>query len=225
MRDHMLVVLAMACTALTPASAKIRAQDLGPVPRVQSATVPAGDGAATDTTSDARIRRPENLANPWWVFPDLLGFSGGAYDFDRNPSSTTAADFQLEHRWGVSLLPKISHLFNGWDPTFQMRPMAGLEGTSDGALYGYGGFAFDLFIGRHLFLSPNEAVGAYYAGNGKALGSVVEFRSTLDVGYRFGNNLRLSASFGHISNANLTHLNPGTEILSANILIPTHWIH
>ncbi|MGB4101816.1 MAG: acyloxyacyl hydrolase [Alphaproteobacteria bacterium] len=175
-------------------------------------------------TSDATaaFARTESVA--WYRQPDLLGFSVGYYDVLKNTPRKTAADFRVEHRWGVSLLPKIWSGFDGWEPYFQMRPMAGVEATSDGALYGYGGFVFDVFIGKHFFLSPNEVVGAYYRGNGKRLGSFIEFRSTMEVGYRFDNNMRISASFGHISNAGLTRLNSGTEILSGNVYIPVNWV-
>lgn len=129
---------------------------------------------------------------------------------------------RAEFRSGYSMLRGIApRTFAGWDKYVQIRPMVGVEGTSDGAVYGYGGFVLDIFLTPNIFLSPNEVVGLYYNGNGKRLGSVVEFRSTLEAGYRFDNNWRLSASFGHISNAGLGSKNPGTEILSGNLYVPT----
>lgn len=164
--------------------------------------------------------------NNWQNQPDLLGFSVGRYDALRdNDRTRRAIDFRAEYRSGLSLLPLIApQTFNGWDKTFQIRPMAGIEATSDGALYGFGGFVFDIFLTRNIFLSPNEVVGLYYRGNGKRLGSFVEFRSTFEAGYRFDNNMRLSASLGHISNAGLTSYNPGTEIISGHLYIPTDWV-
>ncbi len=191
---------------------------------------PGADNVAATTqatpyvTSDATAAFARADSAEWYRQPDLLGFSIGYYDVLKNTPRKSAVDFRAEHRWGVSLLPKIWAGFNGWEPYFQMRPMAGVEATSDGALYGYGGFVFDIFIGKHFFLSPNEVVGAYYRGNGKRLGSFIEFRSTMEVGYRFDNDMRVSASFGHISNAGLTKLNSGTEILSANVYVPVNWV-
>lgn len=175
-------------------------------------------------TSDATASFARADSGEWYNMPDLLGFSVGYYDALRNTPRKSAVDFRAEFRSGISLLPKIWSGFDGWDPYFQMRPMAGVEATSDGALYGFGGFMFDIPIGKHFFIAPNEVVGAYYRGNGKRLGSFVEFRSTLEVGYRFDNNLRIAASFGHISNAGLTQLNSGTEILSGNVYIPVNWV-
>ncbi len=177
-----------------------------------------------DVASDATIQYARADAE-WYKMPDLLGFSVGYYDVLKNTPRKSAVDFRAEYRWGVSLLPKIAPVtFANWDPYFQVRPMAGVEATSDGALYGYGGFMLDIPIGKHFFIAPNEVVGAYYRGNGKRLGSFIEFRSTLEVGYRFDNNMRIAASFGHISNAGLTKLNSGTEILSGNVYIPVDWV-
>ena len=175
-------------------------------------------------TSDATASFARSESTEWYQMPNLLGFSVGYYDVLSNTPRKSAVDFRVEHRWGVSLLPMVWSGFNGWDPYFQMRPMAGVEATSDGALYGFGGFMFDILIGKHFFIAPNEVVGAYYRGNGKRLGSFIEFRSTLEVGYRFDNNMRIAASFGHISNAGLTRLNSGTEILSGNVYIPVNWV-
>lgn len=162
----------------------------------------------------------EDLRHAWYRQPDLLGFSAGYYDM--LGKDDTAVDFRAEFRSGYSLLHGIApRTFSGWDRYVQIRPMVGVEGTSDGAVYGYGGFVLDAFLTQNIFLSPNLVAGLYYNGNGKRLGSVVEFRSTMEAGYRFDNNWRLSASFGHISNAGLGSKNPGTEILSGNLYVPT----
>lgn len=200
----------------------------------------AGAAQAQDATAPAP-RTPQPVAiNPlvvdemngelghqnWEHQPDLLGFSAGYYDALRNNDRTNrAVDFRVEYRSGLSLLPLIApQTFSGWDKTFQIRPMGGVEGTTDGALYGFGGFVFDIFLTRHIYLAPNEVVGLYYRGNGKRLGSFVEFRSTFEAGYRFDNNMRIGASVGHISNAGLTSYNPGTEIVSGHVYIPTDWV-
>jgi lipid A 3-O-deacylase len=164
--------------------------------------------------------------NQWWHQPDLLGFSVGYFDALRdNDRTNRAIDFRAEYRSGLSLLPLLApQTFADWDSTFQVRPVAGVEATSDGALYGYGGFVYDIFLTRHVFVSPSTVVGLFYRGNGKRLGSVVEFRSTIEAGYRFDNNLRISASLGHISNAGLSDYNPGTEIISGNVYVPTDWV-
>lgn len=172
----------------------------------------------------AAFALPAQAAEPQTAQPDLLSFGIGYYDALQNHPRNEAVDFRLEHRWGVSLLPKIHESLAAVDPYVQVRPFAGLEGTSDGALYTLGGFVFDIPIGKHFVISPSEAVGFYYRGDGKRLGSFVEFRSTMELGWRFNDESRLTAAFGHISNAGLTDLNPGTEIATLYYHIPTSWV-
>ncbi|MBO6784517.1 MAG: acyloxyacyl hydrolase, partial [Alphaproteobacteria bacterium] len=60
----------------------------------------------------------------------------------------------------------------------------------------------------------------YADGNGKDLGHTIEFRSQLEIGYRFDDRSRLSFAVSHISNASLGDSNPGTEIATIYYHIP-----
>ena len=57
-------------------------------------------------------------------------------------------------------------------------------------------------------------MGAFSKGNGKDLGHEIEFRSTLEISYQLKNKNRIGLSVGHLSNAGIGDINPGTEILS-----------
>ena len=153
--------------------------------------------------------------------PNLLSLGAGWYDFNQNSPRREAIDFRLEHRWGMSLLPKASNYFSSWDKYFQIHPIVALETSSREQFYGGAGFAFDILLGRHFVITPTELVGLYYRGDGKRLGSFVEFRSTLEGGYRFDNEMRLTAFIGHMSNAHLTNLNPGANTVGGYLHIPT----
>ncbi|MFN4284224.1 MAG: acyloxyacyl hydrolase [Alphaproteobacteria bacterium] len=135
---------------------------------------------------------------------DLLSFGVGAYDVVQNEDSTAA--FQLEYLSGKKLW-----LFN---------PFAGVMGTLDSAVYGYAGIAYDLKLSDHWVVTPSIAVGLYARGDGRDLGSPVEFRSALAVNYQFDNGVRAGLQFYHLSNAGLTEQNPGTEVLLATYAIP-----
>jgi hypothetical protein len=49
------------------------------------------------------------------------------------------------------------------------------------------------------------------------LGSPVEFRSLLGVGYRFGNGAQISLAAEHKSNAGISTTNPGVNLLSLRL--------
>lgn len=135
--------------------------------------------------------------------PAHVSLNAGWYDFN---DSWDAAEFRLEWRgapwvWGI-------------------RPLAGIMATSDAAAYGYGGVALDMYFGRRIVVTPSFAAGLYHDGDGKDLGSVVEFRSGVEVGWRFDDHSRLSIMIYHLSNAGIGDTNPGTEVLSVGYAIP-----
>ena len=101
--------------------------------------------------------------------------------------------------------------------------MVGGMATSDGAAYGYAGFAFELWwLDKRVVLTPSAAVGAYRKGDGKDLGHTLEFRTGAAIHYRFDNDSRLGVSFHHLSNAGLGHnkKNPGEESLMLTFAWP-----
>ena len=93
-------------------------------------------------------------------------------------------------------------------------------GTTDAAVYGYAGFMLDIYFGRHIVLTPNVAVGLYSDGDGKDLGSAMEFRSGVEMAYRFDSRTRFGFAFHHISNASISDNNPGTETLTLVLSLP-----
>lgn len=135
--------------------------------------------------------------------PAFVTIGGGI--FDATQQDETAADFRLEYRH------KKVWLFKPW---------AGVEATSDGAVYGVAGILVDLFFGRRIVVTPSFGAGLYHDGGGKDLGFPVEFRSQLEVAYRFNDRSRLGVAISHISNASLGDDNPGTEIINVYYSIP-----
>lgn len=135
--------------------------------------------------------------------PDFVAFSVGGFDVNDNE---TAAEARVEYR-------------SNWKP-FYLAPMIGLMLNSDGGVYGYGGVYLDVFFGRRWVVTPNFAVGGYGRGNGKDLGSVIEFRSAIELSYRFDNRARLGIALSHISNASIDDNNPGIESLVLTYAVP-----
>ena len=135
--------------------------------------------------------------------PSFLTVGGGWYDFNDNEQAT---EFRVEWRG-----KKLFWIF---------KPFVGAMATTDASLYGYGGFLTDFFFGRRIVVTPSLAAGLYENGDGKDLGSVIEFRSGLEVGWRFDNRSRLSAMVYHLSNASIDDNNPGTEVFSIGYSFP-----
>ncbi len=135
---------------------------------------------------------------------NFLSFGAGYYDIVSNDDG--AADFRLEYRHGKGL--------------WWLKPWAGVEVTSDGGVWGGGGLLLDIPLGANFALVPSAGVGAYENGSGKDLGSALEFRTQIELAYRFEDRSRLALQFSHISNAGIGKENPGVEILGAYYHLP-----
>ena len=104
---------------------------------------------------------------------------------------------------------------------YGIRPMAGINVTTDNSVYGYVGLDWDIPLwDKQFYLIPNFAAGAYKKGNGKELGGVIEFRSGLELDYQLPNSQRLGVAFNHISNASIYFHNPGSETVLVSYSIP-----
>lgn len=135
---------------------------------------------------------------------DLLAFSA-AY-FDVNKRREEAGEFRIEYR-------PDEHMW-------LFKPFGGAMATTDGALHGFAGVLMDIPLWDRIYITPSFAPGLYYDGNGKDLHNTVEFRSQIEISYRFQNGHRLGASFNHISNASLGDKNPGVESAAVTYIVP-----
>ena len=90
-----------------------------------------------------------------------------------------------------------------------------------GAFHLYAGFAADLPLGEHALIRLGFAPGYYDKGaDGKDLGMALEFRSSFEIGWRFGDGWRLGVEIYHLSNAQLGDINPGNGSLLVALTIP-----
>jgi hypothetical protein len=122
--------------------------------------------------------------------------SAGAYDIIRGDRS---AEVGFEYRW-----PKVF-----WDLT----PNAGVVANTDGGFYVFGGVRYDWNFAGRWIAAPHFAVTLLEHGDGRDLGTPVEFRSGLEVAYRLRERHRIGLSFYHLSNGGLSEVNPGSESL------------
>ena len=82
--------------------------------------------------------------------------------------------------------------------------------TGNSSVYLYTGIEGQYGIGP-LKILPSFAPGYYEKGDGKDLGSVLEFKSEIKVGLELFENSKLSYSYSHMSNNEWGDTNPGTE--------------
>jgi len=144
------------------------------------------------------------LARPAWADdPDFIAFSAGVFDLGKD---RTAAEGRLEYRSDFRL--------------WLFKPFAGVMATSDGGAHVYVGVLVDMYFGRRMVATLSFAPGYYAKGGGKDLGNDLEFRSQLEIAYRFDDRSRLGMSISHLSNASIGKKNPGTENLMLTYAVP-----
>ena len=92
----------------------------------------------------------------------------------------------------------------------KFKPVTGAFMTGNSSVYLYTGIEGQYGIGPVKIL-PSFTPGYYEKGDGKDLGSVLEFKSELKVGFDIFENSKLSYSYSHISNNDWGDTNPGTD--------------
>ncbi len=95
-------------------------------------------------------------------------------------------------------------------PLGKISPISGAFMTGDSSIYLYTGIEGQYGIGP-LKISPSFAPGYYEKGDGKDLGSVLEFKSEIKVGIDVLENSKIGYSYSHISNNDWGNKNPGTD--------------
>ena len=135
-----------------------------------------------------------------------LNFFTGMFDFSdtKQASGLIGLQHQNDDLFRNSFLGKISPITGGF-----------LTGKS--AFYIYTGAQAEYDLGLFT-VTPSFAPGYYNYGDGKDLGSALEFKSEVQVSLNLSDNTELGMSYNHISNASLGDKNPGANSYMFNFL-------
>ena len=135
-----------------------------------------------------------------------LNVFAGLFDFsdDKQKSGLIGIQHQNDGLFKESFLGRIS-------------PITGGFLTENSAAYMYSGVQAEYEIGIFK-ITPSFAPGYYHAGNGKDLGSPLEFKSEVQLALNLSETSKFGMSYNHISNASLGTKNPGANSYTFNIL-------
>tara|TARA_B100000886_G_scaffold93242_1_gene61624 strand:+ start:2540 stop:3043 length:504 start_codon:yes stop_codon:yes gene_type:complete len=130
-----------------------------------------------------------------------LSFYTGTFDVIDEEGDDKTSLFGIEH--------KNPDLFRD---TFlgKFKPVTGAFVTGKSSVYFYTGVEGQYDMGPIKIL-PSFTPGYYEKGDGKDLGSILEFKSEIKVGFDLFENSKLSYSYSHISNNDWGDTNPGTD--------------
>ena len=130
-----------------------------------------------------------------------ISFYTGTFDVIDKEGDDQTTLFGIEH--------KNPNLFRD---TFlgKFKPVTGGFMTGKSSVYLYTGIEGQYGIGP-LNILPSFSPGYYEKGDGKDLGSALEFKSEVKIGLDIFENSKLSYSYSHISNNDWGDTNPGTD--------------
>ena len=130
-----------------------------------------------------------------------ISFYTGTFDLIDKEGDDKTTFFGMEH--------KNPDLFRD---TFlgKFKPVTRAFMTGNSSVYLYTGVEAQYGIGP-LKILPSFAPGYYEKGDGKDLGSVLEFKSEVKFGLDIFENSNLSYSYSHISNNDWGKTNPGVD--------------
>ena len=135
-----------------------------------------------------------------------LNIFTGMFDFSdhKQAAGVLGLQHQNEELFRKSFLGKLS-------------PVTGGFLTENSAAYLYTGVQAEYELG-FLTITPSFAPGYYHEGDGKDLGSPLEFKSEIQMTFNLSDSTHLGMSYNHISNANLGTKNPGANSYMFNFL-------
>ena len=138
---------------------------------------------------------------------EILVYTGTFDVIDKEGDDQTSL-FGIEH--------KNPNLFRN---TFlgKFSPVSGGFMTGDSSLYLYTGIEGQYGIGK-LKILPSFTPGFYEKGNGKDLGSALEFKSEIKLGFDIFENSKIGYSYSHISNNDWGETIPGQTINKLHFL-------
>ena len=135
-----------------------------------------------------------------------LNFFTGMFDFSDDKQASGI--FGLQHRnddlYRKSFLGRLS-------------PITGGFLTEKSAFYFYTGAQAEYEMGPFT-ITPSFAPGYYNSGDGKDLGSALEFKSEIQMTLNLSDSTEFGMSYNHISNASLGDKNPGANSYMINFL-------
>lgn len=137
--------------------------------------------------------------------PDFISLGAGYFDFNRQKDP--GANFNLEYRSDQKF--------------WVFKPFAAAAYSSTGHGFVGAGVLVDIFLGKRWVATPSFAPHYYWGETSDLdLGHALEFRSQLEIAYRFDDRSRLGLAIAHYSNASIGDTNPGTETATVYYSIP-----
>ena len=106
--------------------------------------------------------------------------------------------------------------FSRW----KLIPAIGYAHALNDANFFYADLRHDFWLNDRWVFIPSFGLGTFDDSEELRLGNDLEFRSGIEIAYRFRDQYRVGLALFHLSNGGLSDENPGTEALVLSICLP-----
>lgn len=103
---------------------------------------------------------------------------------------------------------------------WQIRPTIGVAQADDDSSFLYLEGKRDFRLSTSWLLTPGFGIGSFDGRRDLRLGHTIEFRSGVELAYRFSGAERIGVAVYHVSNGGISESNPGTEAVVLSLSIP-----
>lgn len=140
--------------------------------------------------------------------PSYITFSGGVFDIEHEKDRQ--GEFSLEYRSDYQL--------------WWFKPFVHAAYISNNMTFLGAGLMLDVQLWDNWIIQPSFAP-TWWQGKTEDLDLdfPLQFRSRIEIAYRFPDKSRLGVSASHSSNASLGDRNPGIESVMINVSVPTNF--
>ncbi len=104
--------------------------------------------------------------------------------------------------------------------SWKIIPAIGFVHAERGANFLYTDLRHDFWMTDRWVVIPSLGLGTFDDSEDIQLGSKLEFRTGIELAYRFHRQYRIGVALFHLSNGGLSDDNPGTEALVVSLCIP-----
>jgi len=126
-----------------------------------------------------------------------IGVSSGQYGLRTGQPREVGIQVEVRPPWQWGLL----------------RPVVGALAGSRGSGYLFTGLVLELLLPEDVLVSPGFGPGIVLSQGDRNLGTLIEFRSSIELSRLLVSPVRLVISFSHLSNGGLSRHNPGVETM------------
>jgi len=146
------------------------------------------------------------------LFNGKLSYANTVNDESLIMMNMTAGYFGISDSQDKPLRFGLEYRFKAFSK-WQLIPAAGLVLMEDGAYFAYTDLRHDFWLNKDWVIIPSFGLGFFKESKSLKLGNELEFRSGVELAYRFYKNYRIGIAIFHLSNGSISDINPGTEVL------------